>query len=114
MEKIIKASELKAGMQIVETEGLFIKVIAASVYPEHTIIKIDNRNFPSLPPYYSFENTKNFCVVDSKLDRREILQHQIYRLARIYTSRKVSVANIEWHNRVGALQVRTIEEKNSL
>lgn len=43
-----------------------------------------------------------------------ILQNQIKRLARIYTSRPVSVANIDFHNRVGNMQVGAIKAKRLL
>jgi hypothetical protein len=45
---------------------------------------------------------------------KNILQNQILRLAKIYTSKEVSVQNFEFHNRILKLQVETIKLKKSL
>jgi hypothetical protein len=46
--------------------------------------------------------------------KKQILTNQIGRLAKIYTSRKVSTQNMEWHNRVASLQVTAIKEKKTI
>lgn len=43
-----------------------------------------------------------------------ILNHQIMRLAKIYTCRPVKACNLHWHNRVAELQVGVIKEKRSI
>lgn len=45
---------------------------------------------------------------------KQILQNQIFRLAKIYTSKKVSVENLEWHVRVGRMQAEAIKAKKLL
>lgn len=42
---------------------------------------------------------------------KTIIQNQIYRLAKIYTSKKVCLANMDFHNRVGRLQANCIRSK---
>ncbi len=44
----------------------------------------------------------------------DILSNQIYRLAKIYTSRDVQPGNMQWHLRVARIQADTIREKKSL
>lgn len=48
------------------------------------------------------------------MKRKQIIQNQIFRLAKIYNSRPVSVANIDWHVRVGKLQAAAIKEKKAI
>jgi hypothetical protein len=48
------------------------------------------------------------------IQQRTLLQNQIYRLAKISLSRPVTVKNMDWHNRVIALQVKTIKAKKDL
>jgi hypothetical protein len=45
---------------------------------------------------------------------KQILQNQIIRLAKIYTSKKVSVENFEFHYRVAKLQVEAIRLKKAI
>ena len=44
--------------------------------------------------------------------RKALLTHQIFRLAKLYCSRPVSPDNTEWHNRIGNLQAALIREKH--
>lgn len=50
----------------------------------------------------------------TKSQRRQIFQNQIFRLAKIYLSRKASVENLEWHSRVLQLQVAAIKDKKAV
>lgn len=43
----------------------------------------------------------------------EILNHQILRLAKIYTSREVMSSTVNWHLRVLRLQTNCIREKRA-
>jgi len=46
--------------------------------------------------------------------KKEILTKQIWRLAKLYTSRPVTPENIQWHIRVCDLQTATIREHKKL
>lgn len=46
--------------------------------------------------------------------RKQLLQHQIVRLARIYASRPVCAGNVDWHNRVADIQMQVIKEKKAV
>ena len=48
------------------------------------------------------------------MEKVDILQHQILRLAKIHTSKKVTVNSIEWHIRVANIQVKVIKEIKNL
>ena len=50
----------------------------------------------------------------TKAIRKQIFQNQIYRLAKIYLSKPVSVENIDFHFRVSHLQVEAIKNKKSV
>lgn len=45
---------------------------------------------------------------------KQILDHQIYRLSKIYISRPVSLDNVNFLLRVGRLQVECIKAKRAL
>ena len=46
--------------------------------------------------------------------RKSILSYQIFRLAKIYTSKPVSTQNISFHNRVAKMQCELIREKQTI
>ena len=46
--------------------------------------------------------------------KKEILARQIWRLAKIYSSKPIDANNIDWHIRVCKIQAEVIQERKKL